>query len=147
MRPNVLTKILTIAGTIMVWFAILFPLIRAFISFLPDKIFHFDYLILELSPIGLVGAGMLFWASLHTRLRKKLIGWSFCLSIASLVIGQIFAIIAGLIIRETKLTGWVWSLFIAFNDISWLSLIPIGTGGFLLLLDLLYHQSADINRN
>ena len=59
-RKNILTKILAVAGTILVWFPILAPILLSSILFLQEQIWRFDYLMpAELFFSFLLGSGLL----------------------------------------------------------------------------------------
>ena len=65
-NKGVLTKILAIAGTVLVWLPILAPILFTTIRFIQRHMFRFDYLMsAELFPAVLVGGGILLWAALR----------------------------------------------------------------------------------
>ena len=140
-KKNVLTKILAITGTVLVWFPILAPIILTTILLIVERIFRFDYLMpAELFPFALVGSGLLLWAALRAHSRTKPIGWGLGIAILMLFGGQALAVITGLASGETAPVGWPWALVIASLAIYSLALILIGIVGALLLRDLFKRQ-------
>ncbi len=136
-KKNVLTKVLAITGTVLVWFPILAPIILSTIVFMVERIFRFDYLMpAELFPFALVGSGLLLWAALRAHSRTKLVGWGLGIAIFMLFGGQGIAVLTGLASGEIEPIGWIWWLVLASLAIYSLALIFIGTGGALLLRDL-----------
>jgi peptidoglycan/LPS O-acetylase OafA/YrhL len=99
--------------------------------------FRFDYLMpAELFPATLVGGGLLIWAALRARSRRRLIGWGLGIAVGLLVGGQVLAVVTGLASGETEPAGWWWALVLASIVIYTLALVVIGVGGVLLLRDL-----------
>ncbi|MFH0863660.1 MAG: hypothetical protein V1858_01015 [Candidatus Gottesmanbacteria bacterium] len=138
-----LINILIIVGTLMVWFPLLLPIVFSFVSVAIEGIFRFDYLMpAEIFPVELIGAGLLFWVSFRKKLRKRLIGWSICIAVLSLVIGQLIAIVTGLASGEIETNGWQWTLVVTSIAIFWLSLVSVGIGGILLLRDVFFSSQS-----
>lgn len=136
-KRDVLTKILAIAGTVLVWFPILAPILLSVVGFIGERIFRFDYLMpAELFPSALIGGGLLVWAALRARSHWKPIGWGLGIAVAMLIGGQGLAVITGLASGEIEPVGWQWTLVITTLILFWLSLIATGVGGILLLRDL-----------
>jgi hypothetical protein len=138
---NIFTKILAIAGTALVWFPILAPILFSMIAILTRRMFRFDYLMpAELFPTALAGGGLLLWAALRARSRRRLIGWGLGLAVGLLVGGQALAVVTGLASGESEPTGVWWALVLASLAIYSLALVAMGVGGVLLLRDLLTPQ-------
>ncbi len=137
MEKGIITKILAIAGTALVWFPILAPVLLSVAVVINNHIFRFDYLMpAELFPLALAGGGLLIWAAIRTRSRLALIGWGFGIATGMLVGGQVLAIVTGLASGETEPAGWWWILVLASLVIYSLALVVMGVGGVLLLRDL-----------
>jgi hypothetical protein len=138
MKENgILTRILAIVGTVLVWFPIFAPVLFSIAAILRGGVFRFDYLMpAELFPVALIGGGLLFWAALRARSRRGLIGWSLGIAIGLLVGGQMLAVVTGLASGRTEPTGWWWALVLASIVVYTLALAAIGVGGVLLLRDL-----------
>ncbi len=136
-KKGVLTKILAIAGTVLVWFPILAPVLLSAAVIITEHIFRFDYLMpAELFPAALTGGGLLIWAALRARSRWRLIGWGLGIAAGLLVGSQELAVVTGLASGETEPAGWWWALVLASLVVYSLALIVIGVGGVLLLRDL-----------
>ena len=136
-KKGVLTKILAIVGTVFVWFPILAPVLLSVAVIIKEHTFLFDYLMpAELFPAILVGGGLLIWAALRARSRRRLIGWGLGIAVGLLVGGQVLAVVTGLASGETEPAGWWWALVLASIVIYTLALVVIGVGGVLLLRDL-----------
>ena len=133
-RKDVLTKLLAVVGTVLVWTPILFAVLTSIVGTISRRMFRFDYLMpAELFPIAFAGALLLLWASWRARSHQKLIGWGFGGAVAFLVGGQLYAVISGLASGATEPTGWPWALVIASIALYSLALIEIGVAGILLV--------------
>ncbi len=133
-KRGALTKILAIAGTALVWCPLLAPVLLSAIVIITQRLFRFDYLMpAELSPLALVGGGLLFWAAIRARSHRNMIGWGFGTSIIILIIGQVLAVVTGLASGKAERFGWWWILVLASIIIYTLALIAVGIGGILLL--------------
>ena len=139
-KKGVLTKVLTVVGTVLVWFPILATVVISVLGSIGDRTFRFDYLMpAELFPAALVGGGLLMWAALRARSRRGLIGWGLGVVVALLVGGQALAVATGLASGETEPTGWWWALVVASLVVYSLALVEIGAAGVLLVRDLSQH--------
>ncbi len=106
-RKNVLTKILAVIGTVLVWFPIVATVGLSIVGSISHHLFLFDYLMpLELFPVALVGGGVLLWAAFRARLRQvAVIGW-ICFAVVVLIGSQAFAITTtGLASGQREPTG------------------------------------------
>jgi hypothetical protein len=131
------TKILAIAGTVLVWFPILAPVLISIIFFVQEGVFRLDYLMpAELFPFALAGGLLLLWAAIRARSQRGLIGWGLGITAGLLVGGQALAVATGLASGETEATGWQWALVLGSLIAYILALIAVGVGGILLLKDL-----------
>jgi len=90
----------------------------------------------ELFAFVVVGGGLLFWAALLARSRRRLIGWGLGITVALLAGAQALATITGLASGETEPGGWSWVLVLTSIVAYTLSVIAMGIGGLLLLRDL-----------
>ena len=106
MEKGIITKILTIAGTALVWFPILAPVLLSVAVIFSNQIFRFDYLMpAELFPVALAGGGLLIWAAIRARSRLALVGWGLGIAVGMLVGGQVLAIVTWLASGETEPAG------------------------------------------
>ena len=136
-KKGVPTKFLAIAGTALVWFPIIAPILLSMVVSIRGRIFRFDYLMpAELFAFVMAGGGLLFWAALLARSRRRLIGWGLGIAVALLAGAQALATITGLASGETEPGGWSWVLVLTSIVAYTLSVIAMGIGGLLLLRDL-----------
>jgi hypothetical protein len=137
MEKGIITKILVIAGTALVWFPILAPVLLSAVVIINNQIFRFDYLMpAELFPVALAGGGLLIWAAIRARSRLALIGWALGAAAVLLAGGQGLAVVTGLASGVREATGAWWALVLASLVLYILALIAMGIGGILLLRDL-----------
>jgi hypothetical protein len=138
-KKNILTKILATAGTTLVWFPILAPILLSAVRMIsrPISIFRIDYLMpAELFPMALAGGGLLAWAALRAHAYLRLAGWGLGTAAGMLVGGQALAVVTGLASGRTEPTGFWWMLVLASLVFYVLALIGMGVGGILLIRDL-----------
>lgn len=136
-NKSLLTKILAIIGSVLVWLPILAPVILSIIVFIRERLFLFDYLMpAELFPIALVGGGLLVWAAIRAQSRRRLIGWSFGIALLSLAGGQALAVVSGLATSSANAAAWVFPVAVGTIVLYSLALIVTGIGGVLLVRDL-----------
>jgi hypothetical protein len=111
-KRDVLTKILAIAGTVLVWFPILAPILFSVVAVVYWRMVRFDFLMpAELFSFAMAGGCLLVWAAWRARLRLSLIGCELGVAIASLVGSQGLAVVTGLASGATELGGaWRSSL-------------------------------------
>jgi len=136
-KKGILTKVLAIVGTALVWIPVLAPILFAAASLIQAGMFRFDYLMpAEIFPIALAGGCLLLWAALRARARRGLIGGSLAGAVILPVAGQALASVTGLASGRTEPTGWPWALVLASLALYVLALVILGVGGALLLRDL-----------
>ncbi len=134
---NDFTKVLAIAGTLLVWFPILAPIILSTALFIAEHRFRFDYLMpMELFLFALGGSGLLLWATLRAHAQVKSIVWGIGIAIVMFVGVQWFAQITGLASGEAEPTGWRWDLAIMFLIVFVLGIVVVGMNGAILVKDL-----------
>ena len=142
-KKGILSKILAITGTLLVWLPLLAPVIITMIFYVERQLFRFDYLMpAELFPAGLVGGVLLIWAARRAHTRLKLIGWGLGIAIGSLVLGQALAVLTGLASGEMEPEGFWFMLLIASLAVFSLALLATGVGGIYLLVDLFKSSPA-----
>ncbi len=136
-KRDALSKILAVAGTVLVWLPILAPAVLALLRLIQIGRFLFDYLMpAELFPAVLVGGCLLFWAAWRARSQRKLIGWSLGLTAAFLLAAVGLAEVTGLASGATGPAGWPWALVLAAFAGFWIALLALAVGGILLLRGL-----------
>jgi len=133
-RRGVLTRLLAIVGTVLVWIPILFTVLTSIVGTISSRVFRFDYLMpAELFPVAFVGALLLLWAALRARSHQHLIGWGLGGAVVFLGGGQLYAVASGLASGAIEPTGWPWALVIASIALYSLALIEMGIAGILLV--------------
>jgi hypothetical protein len=136
-NKGVLTKILAIAGTVLVWFPILAPILITTILFIQRRIFRLDYLMpAELGLFAFGGGIILLAAAIRAHSRAKLIGWGLGIAFVMIVGGQALAVVTGLADGSTEIGGWQWMLVLGSLVIYILAVIEVGVGGILLSRDV-----------
>lgn len=136
-KKDIVTKILAIVGTVLMWLPILAPVLFSVMFFIAENKFQLDYLMpAELFPVGLLGGGLLIWASIRARSRLRIIVWGLGTAVVMLVGSQALAAVTGLASGEIEPVGWQWTLVMAGLIVFSLALVVTGIGGVLLLKDL-----------
>lgn len=142
-KRDVLTKVLAVAGTLLVWFPLLLPIALGVMRFASERGFRLDYLMpAELFPVALVGSGMLLWAAWRAGARRRVIGWGLAAAVVFLVGGQALAVVTGLASGAVEAAGWQWGLVLISIAVYTLALVMVGVGGLLLLRDLFASPGA-----
>lgn len=136
-KKDVFTKILAIAGTILVWFPIFAPILISTVLYLQEQIWRFDYLMpAELFLFFLIGSGLLLWAALRAHSHVKLVAWGLGIAVLVLLGGMWLAEASGLASGEIEPAGPAWMAVLASLAIYAIGIILVGVGGALLLRDL-----------
>ncbi len=130
---NVLTKILAIIGTVLVWLPRLAPLFFSAVRFVQARRFLLDYLMpAELFLLVLVGGGLLIGAAVRAHSQRALIGGGLGGAVVLLVSGQALAVVTGIASGEIEPAGWPWAVVVASLAAYVLAVIVVGVGGLLL---------------
>lgn len=131
------TKVLAVAGTVLVWLPIVLPLFFSMAFLIQRGVFRFDYLMpAELLLLVLIGGGLLFWAALRAHSNWRRISWSLGIAVSLLVFGQGLAIITGLASGEMEPVGVWWVIVLASMIGYSIGVVVLGIGGLLLLREL-----------
>lgn len=128
-KKDTLAKILTIMGTVLVWFPILAPIVLGFVSLIMDGIYRFDYLMpVELGIVAFVGASLLLWGAFRSKRRLAIIAWGLGIAIGSIAILMTFGdVIPG---------SLEWMIVVGLLITYSLAIVAIGVGGILLWVDV-----------
>lgn len=113
-KKNLLTKVLALTGTVLLWFPILATVIISLIGSIMERTFLFDYLMpAELFFFAILGGGLLLWAAI--RAREKIRQIAICLiTMTGLLFGsQGVAVLTGLASGETPRTSGAFFLVIS----------------------------------
>lgn len=144
-NKGTLTKILAIAGTVLVWLPILAPIVFSLIRFIQRRVFQFDYLMpAELGLFAFGGGILLLVAAIRAHSRRGLIGWGLGIAFVMVVGGQALAVVTGLADGSTEIGGWQWTLVLGSLVLYTLAIVEIGVGGVLVLRDLFKHQQLSM---
>jgi hypothetical protein len=136
-KKDVLTKVLAIAGTILVWFPILAPVFFSIEHYLRSRRFMIDYLMpAELFPAVLLGGILLLWGAFRSKRQRKLIGGSLAAAIVLPFLGGGLAAATGLASGKIAVGGWQSALVFAFIALYTLAVICLGVAGILLIRDV-----------
>ncbi len=139
---NLLTKMLALIGTVLVWLPIVAPVFFSAVRLVQARRFLLDYLMpAELFLLVLVGGGLLIWAAIRARSQRALIGWGLGGAVLLLFGGQALAVATGLASGETEPTGWPWALVMGSISAYSLAVMVIGVGGARLVRDLFTSRS------
>lgn len=136
-------KALTVAGLILVWAPIVFPVALSAIKLIESGMFLFDFLMpAEMFLFFLSGAVLLFWVSLKIKHYVKHIGLGLLLAVVFLFGAQGMAVATGLASGGIEPKGWplVVVLVTLFLYIS--AVIGVGVMGFYLLKKIGSNDSA-----
>lgn len=140
-EKRVFTKVLAIAGAVLVWFPLLAPVLLTLMFLLQTGEFRFDFLMpAELFLFALAGGVLLVWTAVREQLSYKLIVWALVAAVVLLVGSQAFAVVTGLASGETEMAGLVFVVVLAMLAAFTLSLIVLGIGGLLLLRNVFRGQ-------
>lgn len=137
-KAGALTRVLVLLGTSLVWFPLWAAILFSLYFFVLESRLHLDYLIpAELFPFALAGGALLLWAAVRARRRLRLISWGAGIAAGSLVAVQVLATATGLASGAAEPTGWRVALAQVFLGAYALALAATGTGGILLLRDVI----------
>ncbi len=141
-KKNVLTKILAIAGTILVWLPVVALVVITGAVLIQRGEFHVDYLIpAELFPVFLGGGLLLLWAAIRAKCYRLWIGAGLGAVGVLIVSGQVIALLTGLATGETEPGGWQWALVLGAIILYDLAVVAVGVGGILLILKIFKNET------
>lgn len=133
-QKSVLTKIFTIAGTLLLWAPILFMFLTAIVGSIMNKALLFDYLMLaELFPIIALGLVLLVLASLLTGIFRKWFGWGSVAALLARSCGMIFASVSGLASGALAENGAAFAVVIASIVVYNIIVVALAILGILLI--------------
>lgn len=128
------TKILAVAGSILLWFPMLLPLVLAISALIERGRFLFDYLMPgELFFVVLAGGALLIWAALRARYQLKPIGWGFGAALLALGGSMGLALVSGLASGRIGNEGLPFIAVMVLFALYWLALIFVGIAGIRLI--------------
>lgn len=102
MKKTFLTKLLSIAATLLLWFPILKTLIISIGLSIIYREFVFNYYVAAESAIfTLAGAGLLLWAAIRVRVMVKPVVWT----LISMI--MMFSVNQAIVMISERARGWV----------------------------------------
>jgi hypothetical protein len=135
-RP-VLTRVLAIVGTIIVWLPLAAPVALALAGLIQGRGMRFDYLMpAELFPAAMLGGAVLLWAANRARSHRGVTGWSLAAAVGLLVGSMALAVVTGLASGATEPTGWPLILVAGLLAAYALALVVLGVAGVSLVRTL-----------
>ncbi|HNS50071.1 MAG TPA: hypothetical protein PKO09_02695 [Anaerolineae bacterium] len=137
-KKDALTKVLALVGTGLVWFPVVGPLVLGVLRLMAGARFLFDYLMPgELFPAILVGGGLLLWAALRARMRRRPIAWALGTAAGLLAASQGLALVTGLASGKIEPSGPWFVLVVVLYAGYCAAAVALGVAGILLVRDLL----------
>ncbi len=107
------TRVMAIVGTVFVGLPLLFMVLTSLIGSISSGKFLMDYFIpAELFPLVAIGAILLFWAALRSRLYLKPICWTIGVGLVALIASQGIAMASGIGTGEREAAGFWFVLVI-----------------------------------
>ena len=134
---GVFTKALAVVGAVLVWLPIVATVVFGAIGSIRRGVLRVDYLMpAELFPLALIGTGLLLWAAVRARSRRRLFGWGLALMVGLWVGMQAIAVATGLASGRTEMAGWPMVLVVAGLAGYTLTVVVVAIAGLLLVGDL-----------
>lgn len=131
---NVFTRSLSAIGDVLAWVPLLAPLALAAVRFVQAGDLRVDLLMpAELFPAALIGGAALLWAALRARSHRRVIGWSFGVAVAALVISMGTAMATGIASGAAEPAGWRVVLVAGLLAIYVAALAVLAVGGASLV--------------
>ncbi len=132
-KKNILTRILAITGTVLVWFPILAAVIFSIAHLIRSGEFRFDFLIpAEMFYVILIGGALLIWAAVRAKAYRAWIIWSLVGAVVCLIASQGLAVVSGLASGEREPEGIWWILVLSIMGLVIVGEIVEGIGGIFL---------------
>jgi hypothetical protein len=143
-KNDLLTKILAVLGTLLIWFPILAPIAFGGARLLRGGRFMLDYLMpAELAGIVLLGGLLLIWAAFRAKSQRGIIGWGFAAAVVCLLLSLGLAQVTGLASGAIEEGGWQWALVLGLLMLYILAVIVVGVGGVKLWKGLFRKEAKD----
>ena len=142
-QKSILSKILAVAGTLLLIAPILFLLVTSVVGSISAKTFLFDYLMLaELFPVVAAGLVLLFVASLVSRVYLKWIGFGSAAALILLATSLLYANASGLASGALSMESGAFTLVLVGIALYNLLVLGIAILGILLAKKLFQKQSS-----
>lgn len=142
-QKSTLSKILAVAGTLLLIAPILFLLVTSVVGSISAKTFLFDYLMLaELFPVVAAGLVLLFIASLVSRVYLKWIGFGSAAALILLAASLLYANASGLASGALSMESGAFTLVLVGIALYNLLVLGIAILGILLAKKLFQKQPS-----
>jgi len=140
-----LSLFLAVAGAVFVGLPLLFMVVTSLIGSFSSGRFLMDYFLpAELFPLVGIGAILLFWAALRSRLYLKLICWTIGVGLAALIASQGIAMASGIASGEREAAGLWFILVVIIYALYVIGVIVLFVLGILLYRRLLRVKKEQI---
>jgi len=137
-NKSLISKIIAITGTILIWIPIIVPVSFTIIFLIIKGKFAFDFLMpMELIFCVIIGAILLIIASIIMKFKWKIIGISLGTIISIFILVQFIAEITGIASGEAGMTPLLYFIMITFVIIYIISLIILCISSINLVKKLL----------
>lgn len=128
-----ISKIISIIGTTLVWIPIIAPIFFTLILLFTRKILVFDFLMpMELFFLIIIGAILLIVSSIIMKYNWKIIGISFIVIISMFIIPQVIAVLTGVASGAAKMTTMMYIILLTFVLIYITFLVILGISAISL---------------
>ena len=142
-QKSTLSKILAVAGTLLLIAPILFLLVTSVVGSISGRTFLFDYLMLaELFPVVAAGLILLFVASLVSRVYRKWIGFGSAAALILLAASLLYANASGLASGALSMESGAFTLVLIGIALYNLLVLGIAILGVFLLKKLFQRQPS-----
>ncbi len=142
-QKSTLSKILAVAGTLLLIAPILFLLVTSVVGSISGRTFLFDYLMLaELFPVVAAGLILLFVASLVSRVYLKWIGFGSAAALILLAASLLYANASGLASGALSMESGAFTLVLIGIALYNLLVLGIAILGVFLLKKLFQRQPS-----
>ncbi len=140
-NKGVMTKILAIIGTVLIWVPLLMMLVIAGLGYLQSGQFTLDYFLPEqILPLSLaallVGGIFLLWAAIRARSRRAVIGIGLLIALILIISSNVVAITSGLAAGQSSTASPAYYTAVGGIIGFDILLIVIGNAGIGLIRDL-----------
>ncbi len=133
-KKDVLTKILAIIGTTLIWLPIVAAVIIGIVFLFRAGFFRIDYLIpAEVFPIELIGMLLLLWAAIRSKYQWKLILGCIVFVLVCLAGSIILADVSGLASGARDADGFWYVLVLTLLILFDVGLMVLGVIGILFI--------------
>lgn len=141
-----LIKIFVVLGMISVLFPIFFSLLTGIIGTIRDKAFRFDFLIpLELFIFIILGGVLLTYVAYKQRKRFGLTLTELILTIVTLALSQLIAVVSGLAADRSGKPVYIWVIITTLIISYWVCCIGLIISGIRLAREIFVKKHNNLN--